>query len=254
MNQPAFKPFAPVLDYDHLEKILEEKTGQYRNAPSFPHIIIDDFFPQDVLQKTIQLFPDSVTQEQHGDITGAMDDGTVTQFRKNWLSMELKVDVFIRRLYWELNSAPFIDFVSRLTGIENLLPDPYFAGAGIHETAPGGLLMVHADYNKHPQLGLDRRCNIIIYLNEDWDESYGGHLEIWNREMTVCHERIAPVANRCVIFSTGKYSYHGHPDPLTCPPGRSRRSLAMYYYTNGRPEPESQQGHPTLFQKRPGKE
>ena len=224
---------------------------EYRNAPSFPHIVIDDFLPQNVLHNVIRLFPDSVTQEQHGDITGAMDDGTVTQFKKNWLSMELKVDLYVRQLYWELNSARFLSFIERLIGVDALLPDPYFASAGVHETTPGGLLMIHADYNKHPELGLDRRANIIIYLNEDWPDSYGGHLEIWDKEMNSCLKKIAPIANRCVIFSTGKYSYHGHPDPLTCPDNRTRRSLAMYYYSNGRPEPESQESHPTLFQKRP---
>jgi Rps23 Pro-64 3,4-dihydroxylase Tpa1-like proline 4-hydroxylase len=181
-----------------------------------------------------------------------LQDGTVAQYRKNWLSMEMRVTPLIRRLYWELNAAGFIGFLEQLTGIEGLVPDPYFAGGGLHETQSGGLLMVHADYNKHPELNLDRRLNLIIYLNEDWHDEYGGHLELWDRGLTRCEKKIAPVAGRAVIFSTKRDSWHGHPHPLACPEGMSRKSIALYYYTNGRPQEEGTDAHLTLWKKVPG--
>ena len=79
---------------------------------------------------------------------------------------------------------------------------------------------------------------MLIYLNEDWDESYGGHFELWDPEMKGCITRILPLFNRMAMFSTTDFSYHGHPDILTCPPERSRKSIALYYYTNGRPAEE----------------
>jgi Rps23 Pro-64 3,4-dihydroxylase Tpa1-like proline 4-hydroxylase len=93
---------------------------------------------------------------------------------------------------------------------------------------------VHADFNRHEKLNLDRRLNLLLYLNRDWKEEYGGHLQLWTRDMGRCVVKVLPVFNRCVVFSTTDFSYHGHPDPLTCPPGRTRKSIAMYYYTNGR--------------------
>ena len=114
----------------------------------------------------------------------------------------------------------------------------------------GGRLGIHADFNRHPRFDLDRRLNLLVYLNKDWREEYGGHLELWNRGMTHCEVKILPVFNRVVLFSTTDFTYHGHPDPLACPEGMTRKSLALYYYTNGRPTDEVSGGHTTLFRPR----
>jgi Rps23 Pro-64 3,4-dihydroxylase Tpa1-like proline 4-hydroxylase len=76
-----------------------------------------------------------------------------------------------------LNSQPFLEFLQEMTGIkETLIPDPYFEGGGFHEIKPGGFLKLHVDFHKHRKMNLDRRLNLLVYLNEDWEESYGGHL------------------------------------------------------------------------------
>jgi hypothetical protein len=111
---------------------------------------------------------------------------------------------------------------------------------------------VHADFNRQSKLKLDRRLNLLLYLNPDWKEEYGGHFELWNEDMTAPVRKVLPIFNRCAIFSTTSTSYHGHPIPLTCPPGRTRKSIAIYYYSNGRPEEETRTAHNTLFKKREG--
>ncbi|EDK72835.1 conserved hypothetical protein [candidate division TM7 genomosp. GTL1] len=150
-----------------------------------------------------------------------------------------------------LNSQPFLEFLSILTGIDALMPDPYFEGGGAHQILPGGLLKIHADFNKSRLTGLDRRLNVLVYMNKDWNEDWGGHFELWDRDMMSAVKKIAPHFNRMAIFTTTSYSYHGHPDALKCPPDRSRKSLALYYYTNGRPAEEVKEDHRTLFQTRP---
>ncbi|RMG84682.1 MAG: 2OG-Fe(II) oxygenase [Bacteroidetes bacterium] len=150
-------------------------------------------------------------------------------------------------------------FLQNLTGIkETLIPDPYFEGGGFHQIKPGGFLKVHVDFHKHKLMGLDRRINVLVYLNEDWKEEYGGHFELWETDMSKCALKIAPLFNRMAIFSTTDYSWHGHPDPLTCPPDRSRKSLALYYYTNGRPDseisPANRQRITTTFTARKGQD
>jgi Rps23 Pro-64 3,4-dihydroxylase Tpa1-like proline 4-hydroxylase len=159
-----------------------------------------------------------------------------------------------RLLLYQLNSATFINFLEELTGIDGIIPDPHFVGGGLHQIERGGYLKIHADFNRHKKLSLDRRLNLLIYLNQDWQEEYGGHFEMWDRDMTRCEKKILPLFNRCVIFNTTDFSYHGHPEPLTCPPDRTRRSLALYYYSNGRPAEEIAGGHSTLFRPRPGEE
>jgi hypothetical protein len=108
---------------------------------------------------------------------------------------------------------------------------------------------------KHPHNGLDRRINALIYLNKDWREEYGGHFELWDKNMEHCVERILPEFNTLALFNCTSYSYHGHPDPLTCPADRSRKSLALYFYSNGRPKEEiltDVDKHYTLWKARTG--
>ena len=109
--------------------------------------------------------------------------------------------------------------------------DPYFLGGGFHETLRGGCLGIHADFNIHQKMKLRRRVNVLVYLNEDWDPTYGGDLELWTRDMKQKAKSVSPLFNRCVIFNTDDDSWHGHPDALACPEGKSRKSLALYYYT-----------------------
>jgi hypothetical protein len=85
---------------------------------------------------------------------------------------------------------------------------------------------------------LDRRLNVLIYLNKDWEESYGGHLQLWDKDMKYCKKKYLPKFNSMVVFGTTDFSNHGHPDALTCPDDRSRKSIATYYYSNGRPKEE----------------
>ena len=118
----------------------------------------------------------------------------------------------------------------------------------------GGFLKVHADFNRHGGLGLDRRLNVLFYLNRDWDDGWGGQLELWDMTMASCVQKISPIFNRLVVFATTDHSYHGLPDPLQCPPGVIRRSLAINYYTNGRPEHERSRAHSSLYQRRPGQD
>ena len=146
-----------------------------------------------------------------------------------------------------MNSHPVLQFLEKLTGIGGLIPDPSFAGGGCHQIEPGGKLQVHVDFNKLQPANLDRRINLLIYLNKDWKEEYGGHFELWDAEGKACVKRVLPLFNRCVVFSTTQTSYHGHPHPLTCPEGWTRKSIALYYYTNGRDDGHASDGHSTVF-------
>ena len=122
-----------------------------------------------------------------------------------------------------------------LTGNRGLIPDPYFGGGGLHQIESGGFLKIHTDFNVHPKLKLDRRVNMLVYLNHDWRDEWGGHLELWNAAMTERRQKIAPLFNRTVVFSTTDSSFHGHPHPLATPSGITR-NLSRSTTTRGRPE------------------
>lgn len=229
----------------HLEQLADQYAEQYRANKPFPHIVIDNFLPEQVLDAVLREFPDP---ERLRWIRHSSQDENKLAFN----TVE-KLPAVTRDTLYFLNTAVTLQFLVRLTGIKGLLPDPYYLGGGLHQIVPGGFLEVHADFNKH-ETGLDRRLNLLIYLNKDWEEEYGGHLELWDRPMKHCVQKILPVFNRCVIFSTTDFAYHGHPTPLTCPPGQTRKSMALYYYTLGRPDEEVSHDHSTLFQTRPGEE
>lgn len=233
----------------NLLEIAENNAESYINATPFPNISFDNFFNPEFLNKVLEEFPDlsSIKESKKFQDTKQIK---LAGKGERFFGTETK------RLMHFLNSEPFLEFLQVLTGIEEpLINDPYFLGGGQHEIKKGGLLKIHADFNKHPKLGLDRRINVLVYLNKDWKEEYGGNFELWDTDMSKCEKKILPIFNRMAIFSTTDFSYHGHPNPLNCPENRSRKSLALYYYSNGRPNSEINKGlekHSTLFKARKG--
>jgi Rps23 Pro-64 3,4-dihydroxylase Tpa1-like proline 4-hydroxylase len=227
-----------------LEALAKEKADEYKNNKPFPHIYFDNFLPVEAAEAALRDFPEpkQITWSEFNN----------PNEKKLAFDVVEKLPAADRDVLYFLNSRPMIQFLETLTGIESIIPDPYYAGGGLHQIKPGGKLGVHADFNYHNKLKLDRRINLLIYLNKDWKEEYGGHFELWNREMTSAEAKILPLFNRCAIFSTTSFSYHGHPNPLTCPPDRTRKSIATYYYSNGRPEEEANAAHSTLFKETPG--
>ena len=241
------------MNYINEEKrnqLAQEYSSQFKNADPFPYVVIDNFMNPDALQAVLDVFPTPKDLEFYK--------------YENPLEKKLAMDQLaklpspIQNILLYLNSPDMLLFFEKLTGIEGLIPDPYYRGGGIHQIEKGGKLDVHIDFNNHPKLKLERRLNAIVYLNKDWDESYGGHLDIWRGHkdgkkhvLTECVDRVLPIFNRMVVFATSEKSYHGHPDPVTCPEDRTRKSIALYYYTKDRPEDEMVDAHSTTFIKRP---
>ena len=212
-----------------VEKFIFQNRERFVNANPFPFIIIDDFFSKEFLNDVLNQFPNLAEQKK----TTNYDNKNEVKFANNQYK---NFPNNIKKLFDFLNSDFFLNFLQRITNIqEKLIPDLELNGGGLHEIKKGGLLKIHSDFNKHPSLDLDRRLNVLIYLNKDWKEEYGGHLEFWDKEMTSCREKVLPIFNKMVIFSTTDNSNHGHPDPLNCPDNMSRKSIATYYYTKGRP-------------------
>jgi Rps23 Pro-64 3,4-dihydroxylase Tpa1-like proline 4-hydroxylase len=230
-----------------LEDLAGAKAEEYQANTPYPHIYFDNFLPLEVAEAALRDFPEpqEAAWYAHTDLN---------QRKKLAFDVAEELPPSIRDVLYFLNTRPMLQFLKTLTGIQSVIPDPYYTGAGLHQITPGGSLEVHADFSYHHGLRLDRRINVLIYLNKDWKEEYGGHFELWDREVTRAEKRILPIFNRCAIFSTTSVSFHGHPKPLACPPDRNRKSIATYYYSNGRPEedPALTYRHEVAFQERPG--
>jgi hypothetical protein len=216
------------FDRQQLLEVAAATRDRYRQARPFPHAYFDGLFPAEVLDEVLGEFP---APDQEGWLRFDSE-----RERKLASVGDRSMGDATRHLLAEFNSAAFIDFLQELTGIGGLVPDPHFEGGGMHQIMRGGHLDVHVDFNRHPATGLDRRLNVLLYLNREWEPAWGGELQLWSQNMKRCEQRIIPVFNRLVVFSTTERSFHGHPEPLSCPEDRSRRSLALYYYSKGRPE------------------
>ena len=212
---------------------------QFKNADPFPHIVMDGLFDDAYLEAVLAQFPGPDEDVWH-------EFSNENEIKKGYhyerlLRFELQAFMFL------MNSPIALLFLEELTGIRRLIPDPYFGGGGPHRIGPGGFLKVHTDFNRHPKLNIYRRLNVLVYLNQNWEEEYGGHLELWDRNLENCVSTVLPTFNRTVVFETSEHSWHGHPKPLTCPADRARQSVSFYYYTAEKPEAGFEFEHATIF-------
>ncbi|PYV00900.1 MAG: proline hydroxylase [Acidobacteria bacterium] len=213
--------FFPYLKW---EPELTALAKRFRDNRPYPHIRLVDFLGTDTATAMAQEFPHPSgvewTQYKHTN--------------ENKLGMP-KRDLFpstLGAVTDELNSREFVAWLSELTGIPNLIADPMLEGGGLHQSGPGGYLNVHTDFSMHHyHRPWHRRVNLILYLNPEWCEEWGGALELWERGMVRCGAKYPPLLNHALIFATDERSLHGFPDPLTCPEGTWRKSLALYYCT-----------------------
>ncbi len=215
-----------------LKDLAFSLKNEYSSAHPFPHIQIDNFFSNKYLDEVLEEFPDlsNLTKSQN-----YKNQNEIKFANNDYKNFPEKIKFFFNFL----NSEFFLNFLQTLTSIEEKLEaDNELNGGGLHEIKSGGLLKVHTDFSKHPNNNLDRRINVLIYLNKNWKEEYKGCLELWDKEMKQCKQKILPSFNKMVIFSTTDFSNHGHPDPIDCPKEISRKSIALYYFSSGRPQNE----------------
>ena len=211
-----------------LDELAQELAPVYQSAQPFPHVVVDGVFDEAILDGVLAEWPtrDEVPWITHDDELerGKHTNGDIGRFGPD-----------AQRVLTEISRPFFLEFLTQLTGIPALIPDPYFAAAGLFETTEHGYLDIHADFSINARTGLDRRCNVLIYLNHDWTEANGGQLEFWGKRPFRCERSIVPVFNRMVIFDTKPSAYHGHPNPVVAPPTGSRKTISAYYFTRGRP-------------------
>ena len=233
------------IDVDSARAAAAPFAEEYQSGKPYHHICIDNFLPKAVLRH-VQKDLASLQEDKDSHTFERAQENLKTQYNPERLPR------YSRELFHAFNSRPFILFLEEMTGIKGLIPDPYYIGAGIHRVANGGHLDIHADFNLHKQMNVERRLNVLIYLNDDWKEEYGGSFEIWENDMSAKVRGFVPVFNRMCCFSTGSNTFHGNPEKVNHPNGEPRQSIALYYYT-ATWDP-TRKAHSTIFKPRPGSE
>jgi hypothetical protein len=231
-----------IVNQRKWESIFEEHLTRYRSAHPYPHAQFENFLEEAAAWRAMESFPK------------IKDDGWIhyvhVNEKKHGLNKMDLIPPFLQEVIRALNTEEFVRGIGKLTGIEGLKADPSLEGGGLHQSQRGGYLNVHADFTVHPHKRTwRRRVNLLIYLNENWRPEYRGELELWTRDMKSCAARISPVFNRCVIFNTDEDSFHGLPDPIQCPEDMTRKSIALYYFTEEATAPPKRA---TNYRARPG--
>ena len=229
-----------AVDWARLEAELPELATRYGETSPFPFTVLENFLVPGAARQAAAEFPDS-----GGDWMAYVHWNE----RKYANTQPETWSPLLRGIVDELQSDRFLQFLERLTGIEHLIGDDTLEGAGLHQTRRGGFLNVHADFTVHPKRRTwRRRLNLLLFLNEDWLDEWGGALEFWSTDVSRAEHKFAPLLDRAVIFDTSEDSFHGYPDGLTCPEARTRCSIALYYYT----EEQDPLVRSTEYRARPG--
>jgi 2OG-Fe(II) oxygenase superfamily len=214
-----------VLEWPALMQLANARSAEYRSARPFPHIVLDGLLPEALLDRAIAELPAA---------TAKWTTYNTVNESKQVCSDAGSFGATAEIIVHALNSAPFLRFLERLTGIAGLIPDPHLHAAGYMKVSPGGFLGLHYDFATQRELKLERRINVLLYLNRGWEPQWGGQLELHSNDPInrAGHQEVAiePSMNRMVIFNTPN-ALHGHRRPLTCPDGRARLCLSWYYYT-----------------------
>ncbi|MEM8994610.1 MAG: 2OG-Fe(II) oxygenase [Acidobacteriota bacterium] len=238
-------PIADLLDAT-LESRADTLAERFRDAPFFPHVRIENFFSDDLCRRLYGQFP-SFDPEARDELGWKAQKAT----REDVCALGEAygaVDGLMR-------SPEFLALISRITGIPDLLYDPDYVGGGTHDNVDGAQLDTHVDFNYHPRRGWHRRLNVIVFLNPEWREEWGGcfgvHRDPWSADDEV--RRFVPLWNHAVIFETSERSWHGF-DKIRLPEERrdtSRKSFAVYLYTEDRPREEIASPHATVYVPQP---
>lgn len=241
---------APDLSRFIDSRVLAEPdrhAAAFAQAEPFRHLVLDDFLDAGYAAALLAEFPPferGNARNEAGELGGK---STVERVRELGAPYAALDDL--------IQSRAFLDLIGRLTGIPDLLYDPFYFGGGTHENREGQDLDPHVDFNRHPVERWHRRLNLIVYLNREWQDDWGGSLEL-HSDPRAADDRISlvtPLYNRCVIFETTEWSWHGF-SRITLPPSRkqlTRKSIALYFYTRERPAEELAGTHSTIYVDRP---
>ena len=230
-------------------------ASNYKKAQPFPHMVASSIFPKQILKAVCSEIPEHQNVVDDCVVGGECHNDGINEKARTVFGSPSSFGPATEALYTFMQSPIFIRYLQSATGIEDLVSGSNFQDSGLQQTLHSGFEKVHTDFNMDRPRSLHRRLNVFLYLNPDWRDEYGGHLELWSTDLKHCEARISPDLGKLVVFSSTDFSYHGHQSPLTCPEDRSRRSLSMYYYTKTRPSSECLDNnclgtyHTTLFQK-----
>jgi Rps23 Pro-64 3,4-dihydroxylase Tpa1-like proline 4-hydroxylase len=214
----------------------ERLAEQYRQQAA-PYFVIDDLLPLDLARDIHAAFP----------ATAGMMLRKSLRERKYVTAQMDRCNALLEEAIFAFHDARIVALVSELTGIRQLEPDHQLYAGGISLMDQGHFLNPHLDNSHDKSRQRYRALNLLYYASPEWQESWGGSLEVWPNG-----PRQAPVAvpclfNRLVVMGTTRRSWHS---VSRIEVDRPRCCVSNYYFSAVSPEAEDY-FHITSFRGRP---
>jgi len=237
-KEMGIRDVARLLDRLSVSESSSELAARFQRGNPYPHLVLDNMFDPALLEAVSSEMSHTRDKDWLHHNTG--------EFEKLGQKSAASLQAAGFELFCLLQSAPFLYFLSEITGMWNLLADPYLHGAGFSIIPSHAKFDVHVDLNADTTNGLTRRLVLIVYLNHDWKPEYGGQLELWDEQAQHRVTSMEPVFNRTVLMEISESAYHGIA-PVVEPTGRSRNSFMVYYNTAGEILGKDQGVHSSMY-------
>ena len=215
-----------------------ELNDTFVGTPPYPMITLDNFLPLETV-KALETECNSIP-EQHW-----------TKFTRRGSHMlecnNLEVAPVAFDFVNQMNSQLGMKWLTNVTGITDLIPDPYLVGGGYSRSFTGDSLKIHTDFNWNDKIKMHRMLSVIVYLNSDWKEEYGGSLQFKDFDNNKVVQSVPPLYNRAILWRYHKKGFHGYPDPIQCPVGMSRNTFRLFYYVSNSDYDPKDRPHRSLY-------
>lgn len=215
-----------------------ELQKQYRSHPDYSLLTLDNFIPKDLVALMAKELDDLPLEEcKHFTRAGSC------MYEFNNVDRTPVQDAVVHALH----SSTFIKWLQEVTDTVDLIPDPHLIGAGYMKSFNGDSLKIHTDFNWNEELRLHRMLSVVIYLNEEWEEDWGGQLQFYDTKRNKVHTKVPVGAGNCVIWNYNNFAFHGYPDPMNCPEGVSRKGIRFFYYVSNAKHDDKHPPHRSLY-------
>jgi len=215
-----------------------ELQKQYRSHPDYSLLTLDNFIPQDLVTLMAKEL-DNIPLEDCKHFTRAGS----CMYEFNNVDRTPVQDAIVHALH----SSTFIKWLQEVTDTVDLIPDPHLIGAGYMKSFAGDSLKVHTDFNWNDQLRLHRMLSVVIYLNEEWEDEWGGQLQFYDTKRDKVHTKVPVGPGNCVIWNYNNFAFHGYPEPMNCPEGVSRKGIRFFYYVSNAKHDDKHPPHRSLY-------
>ena len=215
-----------------------ELQKQYRSHPDYSLLTLENFIPQDLVTLMAKELDDIPLEDcKHFTRAGSC------MYEFNNVDRTPVQDAVVHALH----SGTFIKWLQEVTDTVDLIPDPHLIGAGYMKSFTGDSLKVHSDFNWNEQLRLHRMLSVVIYLNDEWQDDWGGQLQFYDTKRQKVHTKVPVGPGNCVIWNYNNFAFHGYPDPMTCPESVSRKGIRFFYYVSNAKHDDKHPPHRSLY-------